>query len=279
MPYTLVYVLTDMMRRYKSYFLAVTVAASLAACNDDEPIRVDSPLTLIPKTFVEADLTKSLVYDDANRLVEIHFITKYPNGTTSTSVQTFVYNEEGKLAESTTDTGWRYVYTYDNHFIIRTDEYIQDTHSDYHLFKYDNKSRLIERVTYQDIPEEGGEIPVAKDTFTYDSQGNLEFQRLYYYTSYGLEAKLLTELAFSDYDDKVNSEEYFDVMGINPLIRLRKHNPSKMIVKNQQGNITSTETYAYTYHPKGYAVAKKARIVLYNGNEGSYEATYLFEER
>lgn len=260
--------------RYLLYFFILL----LTSCEQDAPTPNVDELKLVPISFKEAELTKTLVFDNVGRLVQIQYQTALPDGSSMDSFHNFQYDALGRLIESTTDTGWRYLYSYTNNHIVRTDEYLNGVKSDYHLFKYDSKGKLIERITYQNIPAEGGEIPVAKDSYTYDNRGNLTTLQLYYYTSYGLESRLLTELVFSDYDDKINSEEYFDIMGVNPLTKLRKNNPGKLVVKNNKGNISTLETYHYTYHEKGYALTKKVEVVHYNGNTGSYVATYTFRE-
>ncbi len=257
------------------FYLIVPLALSCDPA-DPTPNVVEPELT--PVSFKEADLIKTLVFDNAGRLTQIQYKTELANGNSMESFHDFQYDGQGKLAESTTDTGWHYYYSYANNRIVRTDEYINGVKSDYHLFQYDGKGKLTEKITYQNIPAEGGEIPVAKDTYSYDGQGNLLALRIYYYTSFGLESKLLTELTYSNYDDKINSEEYFDIMGINPIVRLRKNNPGKLEVRNDKGNISTTETYRYTYHKKGYALTKKTDVVFYNGNSGGYEAMYTFKE-
>ena len=259
-------------------YLVSALLLVLASCNLEDPSPIIDEVDLIPISFKEYNVTKTLIYDNSNRLIQIQYKTDLADGNVMLSFHDFQYDDRGRLAESSTDTGWRYLYTYCDNRIVRTDEFINGAKSDYHTFQYDYKGRLIERITYQNIPAEGGEIPVAMDTYSYDSRGNLIMLRLYYYTSYGLESRLLTELAYSDYDNKINSEEYFDILGINPLVRLRKNNPGKLMVKNDKGNVSSTETYRYTYHEKGYALTKKADVVFYNGNSGSYEATYTFRE-
>ncbi len=250
----------------------------LISCADEHPQPVPIGENLIPDSFTEGDLTKTLVHDALGRLTQIQYLTTYPDGVEMTSVHNFSYDDQGQLRESDTDTGWRMEYVFSGGRIARTYEFVNGIKSDFHYFLYNADGSLAEIITFQDIPEEGGEIPVAKETYAYDGQGNLTLQKLYYYTSYGLEARLLSEFVFSDYDDMINSEEYFDVIGINPFIRLRKNNPGKMVVKNALGNVTSTETYRYEYHKKKYPVKKITDITFYDGRKGSYESTYRFRE-
>lgn len=264
------------MRLFKSIILGL--AAIPFSCSDEQPSPVSDGLDLVPISYTEAGFTKILAYNNQGKLTQIHYTTTFSDGNTLESFHDFTYHSDGRVAESKTDTGWKFVYTYNENKIVKTEEYIQGVQSDVHTFRYDPQGKIVERITYQDIPEEGGVIPVSKETYEYDQNDNLIIQRLYYYTSYAEEAKLLSEFEYSDYDNKINSEEFFDIIGINPLVRLRKNNPGLMVLKNDKGNVSITEKYRYTYHEKGYPIRKLVDITHYDGTTGSYEASYSFKE-
>ncbi|MEQ8363384.1 MAG: hypothetical protein RH948_10985 [Cyclobacteriaceae bacterium] len=264
------------MRLFRYIIFGWVVA--LFSCNDEQQSPISNGSDLIAISYTEAGFIKTLFHDDKGRLIQIHYLTTFSDDKTLESNHNFVYNTIDHLTESSTDTGFRLVYTYGGNKIIRTDEYLNGEKSDFHTFSYDERGRIIERITYQDIPEEGGEIPVSKETYQYDQNDNVILQTLYYYTSFGEEARLLSEFEFSNYDNKINSEEFFDIIGINPLINLRKNNPGLMILKNDKGNSTITEKYSYTYHEKGYPIRKVVDVTYYDGTTGSYEATYTFKE-
>ncbi len=262
---------------------AAFIGIILSSCSTDDP----QPVTqnpppgapkLIPEVFKEADFSKQFVYNTSGQLAQIKMSSQLSNGGTMDSWQNFEYDLNGKLTQSTTDTGWRMEYTFSGDYIVRTDEFVNGTHSQFHIYSYDAKGRLAEKVTYQDIPEEGGIIPVSKDTYQYDERGNLTAQQLYYYTSFGAEAKLLTTMTFSNYDDKINSEDYFDASPFNPLVMFRKNNPGKLEVRNGQGVLSMSEVYTYEYHAKGYATTKTTVVTMYNGTTNSYQSTYRFKE-
>ncbi|MEZ4947163.1 MAG: hypothetical protein R2804_16615 [Cyclobacteriaceae bacterium] len=264
------------MRLFRYLIFGWSIA--LLSCSDEQQSPISDGSDLIAISYTEAGFTKTLFHDDKGRLIQIHYLTTFSNDNTLESTHDFIYNNMGQLTESITDTGLRLVYTYGGNKIIRTEEYLNGEKSDFHTFSYDLQGRIVERITYQDIPEEGGEIPVSKETYEYDQNDNVTLQKLYYYTSFGEEARLLSEFEFSDYDDKINSEEFFDVIGINPFIRLRKNNPGVMILKNNNGNISITEKYRYSYHEKGYAIRKFVDVTQYDGTTGSYEVSYIFKE-
>ena len=227
----------------------------------------------------QLDGSRELLYDASGKITGLSIVTHFSNGNEMISVQTLIYNAAGQLVESTTDTGWRMVYTYnDRNLISKTDEYVNGSWSKLHEYFYNSQGLLTHDISFQDIPEEGGLIPVAKNEYTYNTDGNVIQQLLYYYTSFGAEAKLLTKFTYSGYDKKVATEEYFDMHPFNPFIRLKKNNPAKLIVQNAAGITSITETYQYKYNSDGYAIEKKTFTTMYNGNTGSYTTTYTFKE-
>lgn len=258
-------------------FLAFTcITIFLASCKSDEP--TPPSLNLQPLLFEEVDFKREYSYNTSNQLTEIRFITTFINGGTMISKQNFSYLSNGKLAEATSDTGFRFVYTYDGDKITRTDEYVSGMWSKRHDFTYDSRGRLIEKLTKQNIPEEGGIIPTSKERFEYDQNDNLILTQMYYYTSFGAQAILQTTFQLNDYDDKINTEDKFEVNVFNPYATFRKNNPGKLIIQNGQGNMTSTEVYTYEYHSKGYVTKKVTQTTWYHGGTGSYASTFQFRE-
>ncbi|WP_276366715.1 RHS repeat domain-containing protein [Chryseolinea sp. H1M3-3] len=263
----------------KKVLLAVAVVI-LAACDNEEnnPTPTPQPSVLIPVKMEDVDGYRELVYDASGKISELAIVTKFVNGSEMKSVQTLIYDNSGKLTESTTDTGYRMTYSYDGvGRVSKTDEYVNGTWSQLHEYVYNDKGFLKESITYQNIPEEGGVIPVAKDTYTYDANGNVTFQTLYHYTPFGIEAKVTSTFTFSGYDNKINTEEYFDVHPFNPFVKFRKNNPGKMVVQNAHGTTSVVETYEYKYNEQGFATEKTSYVIMHNGNSGSYTTKYSFK--
>lgn len=263
----------------KQLLVALLIGFSLVACDLDEtPEPVIPALVLQPSVYEETDYRREYSYNNANQLVQVKMISAFANGSTITSEQNFSYRTDGKIAETTSDTGFRFVYSYSGDRLVRTDEYVNNTWSKYHRFTYDSKGRVVEAITYQNIPEEGGEIPTSKDEYQYGVNGNLIEWRMYYYTSFGAEAKLLTVITFSDYDDKINTDNLFELNIYHPYQVLSTNNPGKQVVRNGQGVISTTEEYLYEYNDKGYVTKKTTQVTLYNGVTASYGSTYQFRE-
>jgi len=260
----------------KQLGLILTLATVFVACNDDDPAPATPEVQLQPLLYEEPDYKKEFVYDNSNRLVQIKMTSTFANGYETTSVQNLVYDANGKLAELTSDTGFRFVYTYAGNRIATTQEWVNGTASRMHRFTYDDRGRVTEAIVYQNIPDEGGEIPTSSDRYEYDANGNLAVWTMYYYTTFGREAKVQTVLTFSDYDNKVNTEDLFEPNVFNPGMVLRKNNPGKLVVTNGNSAVTSTERYTYEYHEQGFATSKTTEVTLHHGGTGSYRSAYTF---
>lgn len=256
--------------------LVLMLALTFSACSSDDNANPQPESGVIPDTFYESSYYRVMHHDGGGKLTRIQMVSVLPNDTKEEINQLYSYNEAGRLLESNTENGWRMVYSYTGDELTRTDEYINSQLSQYHLFEYNQQGKLAQRITYQNIPEEGGEIPVSKDVFDYDENGNIAEERLYYYTSFGEEAVLLTVFTYSDYDEKHNSENLFLVNPFNPLAQFSENNPGKMLVRNAHGNVSMTHTYTYQYNTKGYPVKKSTHTLMYNGEQGSYQSIYSF---
>ena len=256
----------------------MALALLAVACDNEENSPIPINQELVPLKMEHVDGSRELIYNASGKITGLAIVTHFANGTEMTSIQTLLYDVEGQLTESTTDTGYRMVYSYnDDGLITKTEEYVNGRWWQQHVYAYYDKGLLKQSITYQNIPEEGGMIPVAKDEYAYDAKENVTTHQLYYYTSFGAEVKLLTTFTYSDYDNKINTEEYFDMHPFNPLAKIKKNNPGKMIVQNANGVMSITETYQYVYNVQGYTIQKTSFVTMYNGNTGSHTTKYSFK--
>jgi hypothetical protein len=261
------------MYRFPTFAL---LAAVFLSCSNEEQIIPQPTPTLLPHRLVQGDMSHEIAYDPQGKLAQITTTNAYPGGT-MVHDQFFLYDDAGTLAEVTTSSGWRFVYSYTGGRIVETLEYVDGNLSQKHRFTYDGKGRVTQNITYQDIPEEGGWIPVQKSTYSYDPSGNVLENRLYYYGTGGAPEYLLTVNTFSQYDNKINTEAAFEVTVINPQLRPFVNNPGKLEIRNANGHLSVTETYAYTYNAEGYADSKTTTS-LFSGNTEVFTTSYSFIE-
>jgi hypothetical protein len=257
------------------YLVAVLL---LTACDNEEDSPAPITPELVPLKMEDLDGSRELIYNAAEKISGLSIVTRFANGTEMTSIQSMLYDVSGRITESTTDTGYRMIYTsYEDGNISQTEEYLNDAWTQRHVYSYYGEGNLKESITYQNIREEGGIIPVSKNEYVYDTRGNVTVHRLFHFTTFGAESKLLTTFTYSNYDNKINTEEYFDVHPFNPLINLRKNNPGKMVMQNANGITSMTEIYQYKYNAQSHTTQKTSFVTMYNGNTGSYTTKYSFK--
>lgn len=257
--------------------LALSVV--LLSCDDSDPEPLKTPLVL-PVRLELDDYKRELVFDASNRLSEAKTSSFMPGDVVLESTTTYTYAPDGKLMMTTTDSGYRLEFMYANDTIVRTDQYINDEFNQYYTFTYDERGRLHELVSWQDVPEMGGVVPVSKEIYLYDSNDNLTIQFLYVYNS-GIQGhELLQSYEYDDYDDQPETESLFDLYVFNPQVKLRRNNPGKMVIRNRHGNTVMVDQYTYVYNAHGYATRKTTTSVFSNsGSGGSYDTRYFYEER
>ena len=226
------------------------------------------------------DYQRELLFDDSNRLLKVNTKSFFPNDVVLESYTDYTYDAQGVLQKAETDTGYRLEYTWENQKIVRTDEYLDGVQTRYFTFSYDERNRLSEYTTWDDVPEAGGIIPVYKESYLYDQRDNVTHAFLYYYDT-GLNGhQLLTTMEFSDYDDMPEGESLFDAYAFNPSVKLRRNNPGKTITRNGKGITNLVDQYSYTYNSRGYPVKKVTTSVFsQSGSRGTYVTDYYYEER
>lgn len=261
-------------------FLLLAVLGVMSSCDNSDPEIIVEPVDPLPVRMEMQDLTRELVYNASGKLWKVKSMQHLPGGDLE-GFSEFIYDGSGKLTGATIDAGnpesdWKVEYTFENDLIVRTDEYINGTLSQYILYSYSNGNKLAESVTWQDVGEEFGILPVSKTTFDYDAAGNVTESKIYYYNTGTEQHELLTRFTYSNYDNKINSEEFFNVQIHNPLARLSSNNPGKMVIENKNQIVTQTDVYTYEYDAD-YMVKKNTESTLYNGQTGSYLTTYHFE--
>ena len=255
------------------------LTALLLSCDSDEvqPVR---QRVVLPLRMELDDYKREFTFDDDHRISGVKNLSFYPGDVVlETNIQ-YSYSPDKKLTGISTNEGYRLVYHYEDGMIVRTDEYLNDNLSQYYTFSYDEKGRLNEYSTWQDIPEYGGVVAKAKEVYVYDNRDNLTFQFLYVYDPGTKGHDLLTSFEFSDYDYNPESESLFDAHVFNPGAMFRKNHPGKMITRNRLGNVGMVDTYSYVYDFRGYVTEKTTTVTYaYDGHSGSYKTRFFYQER
>lgn len=254
-------------------------AALALSCDDNEVNPSKAPL-ILPLRMELDDYKREFTFDAGNRVTSVKSSSYYPGEVVLETNHEYFYAADGKLEQSLNDQGFRLVYTYEGNRIVRTDEFLNGAFTQHHTFSYDSKGRLFEFITWQDIPEFGGVVPKAKEVYIYDSRDNLTNQVIYIYNSATKGHEVLTSFELSDYDNNPEAETLFAAHAFNPQAVLRRNNPGRMVTKNRLGNTGMIDQYAYVYDSRGYVTEKTTTVTyVYNGNSGSYQTLFFYQER
>lgn len=262
----------------KNTFLTlVTVALLAAACSDSDVSPNPAPESLLPVRVEEDNFTKEIFYDAQGRIDRILHKSIYPNQVELKTEFDFQYDASGKLARVQTGD-FLFEYTYDGNLISRTNEYIGDHLTQYHLFKYDGRGLVTEIATYQDIPEQGGWFRTTRGVFEYNASANMTRQTSYYEEG-GVE-KMLYRFDYLSYDNKPSYKAVFDVVFFNPQMKYSMNNPKQMESRNRNGILSAIDYYSYEYNQTGYPVKQFTTTYVPSTNESFERNTnYVYEQR
>ncbi len=260
--------------------ILLLVTGLFLSCDDNSEVTPVKQRVILPLRMEMDDYKRDFIFDANNRIQTVKNQSYMPGEVVlETNIQ-YTYTADNKIASSATDQGYRLVYHYEGGRIVRTDEYLNDHLSQYYTFLYDEKQRLKEYATWQDIPEYGGVVAKAKEIYLYDSRDNLTLQFLYMYNSGTKAHDLLSTFEFSEYDSHPEADGLFSGLAFNPTAVFRRNNPGRMVVRNRLGNIGMVETCSYVYDARGYATEKTTNVTYpYNGSNGSYKTRFYYQER
>jgi hypothetical protein len=265
------------MKTLRPLLFAALLGSVLLSCDSSGDVIPD--ITMLPELRTFMDGTTEIEYDEAkSRITGVQYKNYYPNNVVLSSRIDYHYRVDGKLIRTERHNDKIVVtmnFIYDGGRIMRTDEVWDNVLIQYFTFSYDDRGLLKEYIQWQNIPEEGGNVPIVKNTFEYDQRGNLTGQKHYYGVKN--EFHLLSVFTFSDYDDKVATDNLFQHLYFNPSVRLSRNNPGITTSANAAGLGKVTGEFTYTYNEHGYVTKSSLVQTDSDGEKFTNEATYTFK--
>lgn len=257
----------------KTYITAGVFAVSLAffSCDQDQQTMPESKH--VPLKMEEDGYVRELIYDDAKRLITVKSTSTMPDRSTVQTTQTREYDAAGRLVKISIDDNWLMQYTYRGDRIVRTDEFRNNQPHQVHIFSHNVSGRVVEMLT---LREENGEaVPVSRMNYVYDLEGNL-MEADHYNFERG-QLVLGTTLTYSGYDAMKSNIDSFGAHAVNPVAVFHTNNPGKMVVKNFNGVVTSTEDYTYQYDLHEMPTLRYTTVTFpFNGNSGVYQTDFFY---
>jgi hypothetical protein len=262
------------MKNYFTRAILAGVAIVLIQCEQD--LHTIPSAAIKPVRLEEEGYSRELFFNNTGKQVHVKSATTMPDQSLIESVQELFYDETGRLAKTIIDNSWRMEYFYEGNKIILTDEYRNNAPYQFHTFSYNISGRLVEMVTLQN--HHANAIPVSKIFNIYDLEGNLVESRSYAHEIDGFH--LNTSFTYACYDDMLSGDHYFSAYALNPYVRFHTNNPGKMIVKNFNGMISTTEEYTYQYNIQGLPILRYTSVTFpHNRNVGMYKTEFFYETK
>jgi hypothetical protein len=265
------FTIQPIMKNHLSAVILTGMSLSFIACDHDTQTMPESEIR--PIKMEEEGYKRELSYNNKGKLVAIKSTSVMPDNSFIVTTQKMEFDERGRIARTVIDDSWRMEYTYNGDRIVRTDEYRNSQPHQVHLFTY-NGGRMVEMIT---VREDGNGItPVSKISNVYDLEGNVMESTNYIFENDRFELNMT--FIYSGYDSMKSGEHHFGAHALNPLVKVHKNNPGKMVVKNFNGLVTSTEEYTYQYDMHNFPVLRYTTVTFpFNGNTGIYKSEYFYE--
>ncbi len=152
---------------------------------------------------------KTYEYDEAGRIVKIHWETHTPMPRTGTD--TYTYAANGLIEKVTTYPDHEEVYIQENGKIVRSERFDEGVKKEYNLFEYDAAGNVGLQVNFLLQPE-GGYKHEFTFVYLYFEDGNIFKQLVYTPGLNGEDDVLISTRTYDDYKAKINPFPGFEVI-------------------------------------------------------------------
>lgn len=258
------------LKRAAAFLLTATVlfATSCKKDQDNNPSGGDAKLI---KTQTDANSFTTYEYNTSGAISKINFTEE---GVTGSMAVAYANN---KISTVTGDEV-KFDFTYNGNNVSKIVTTVTDEESDQYggetTFTYAN-NRLSESIFTAKIGEDTWPMTTVK--YEYLANGDIKKKNVFLFNV--LEDKWeLSETTTYEYDDKKNpmyaiSAAYYGLFQLESA-----HNVTKEVITDENGAVTTTATYAYTYNSKGYPT--KVVINVNNaqgGQEPAQTTTFTYQ--
>jgi YD repeat-containing protein len=245
----------------------------LLACQTQKPApqpeSISTTKSLKIKDFGDG-VKHTYEYDIMNRL--LRFVNQKQSNVKD--AYQFEYDPNQHLIKVTSANQWYITYHYDGDKLLNTKEF-DGAHQlmAMHEYVYDSQGRL--RVIL-DYLGDNLKKPYARQTLYYDQNENLCVQTTELYDADFQQFTPYMRKVFSDFDDKINTENTVLFYPFLPNMIFQKNNPRKITLLNERkGKTLSTELYQYEYNQADLPQKVSVKVKhLDESVEGKYELKY-----
>lgn len=264
------------MKHFKILSIYLFVLA-FTACEKDSPTPdpiTDPAIKKLSKIEYDGGSYEAIEY---NTNGSISKVTNHIQniGNADHTVFTFVYNGT-LLSEIKGDDAGKYVYTYSNQQVVKTDVYAAGgTLVGYYEYTYQN-GKLWRTDGYFRFP--GGAIP-SNPTLRYENEyypgGNLKKIVMHFRTASTNTLDKTGEHVFNQYDAKQNTTILFENNPFLPLA-IMPNNPLSELHYDSSGALEETVTHTYTYDAGGKPLTRKTISKMTGAQETVENAKFYY---
>jgi hypothetical protein len=189
----------------------------------------------------------------------------------------FEYSSSGLLTKVTFDSGYYNKYYFDGNTLKKTEEYDNKGRLRLtHLYTFNVGRQLTESVSQvHDLVE--GEANQFKQSYSYDSRGNLTEQRLFNKLPGQASFTLSSITKYEEYDTKKSADNLTINFPYLPGTIFYKNNPGRITHLGADGTtVLSAYLHTYTYNEKEYP-SQKSTLMQTSPVVVPLTATYEYE--
>ena len=265
--------------------LLAALVIGLAACEKDPVEPGPAPINQQPNPLPSNALVKQIkwsendhltaTYDAKNRLKQWRSQWQYVQED-STKIRSIVYDFQYDAQDKVTKisyTGGFVTNLYYNNQLVEKAQELFPGGAVMNDFTYLYNNKRIIGVIRKIANAFGGGFTTYKYEFGYDNKGNLNQIKNLEQLSQpvnGNPYKLLETTTYSDFDEKVNPNQWQLQFPYLPQVRWQFNNPRRKEVKTEGGSTLAT-TYAYTYNAQGLPTEQRETV---NGTTKTAKISY-----
>jgi hypothetical protein len=229
--------------------LSMALFTLFASCEKDDKKPTIEPGDRVTKLEYAADEYTSFQYNADKLLTKVVFADDGEQSQVNVS-----YDEQKKLKQVEGGDGFVYQFKYQNGRVNNADILVGAEKLGLLDYEYDASGNIKTITTFMKTDDNGAIFPpFMKASYEYfnDNKGNVSKITFYVFDEAGNDFELTKILEYSNYDDKINPLKEFGLVSYLLFNMNPSNNPGKMVEKDENGVVTSTSTFAYTYNSKG----------------------------
>ena len=164
----------------------------------------------------------------------------------------FTYDSNKRPIEATAGDGTKTKYIYTNNVLTGTEIYMGTAKVSYTTYTYQN-NKLASMSSFLKLDDDApAYTEFLKIQYAYNAAGNASEMTSFIYNVMTQQLEKSSSTQYLEYDNKINPASQFGALGMNFFMEVNSHNVLKEKSFDENGQLTETVEYTYTYDNQGY---------------------------